>query len=91
MEIKDKLFKNLRDLLDMCADFSGITVSNDAIEKALGGNGAMCEALLAIINERIEYWIACDINKSLYAKEIYDRLESFYDNEQYNEQTEIED
>ena len=78
---KDKLFKNLRNVLDMGAKFSGITVSNEAIEKALDGNGAMCEALIAIINERIEYWIACDISKALYAKGIYDRLESFYDNE----------
>ena len=81
MTIKGKLFKNLRDLLDMGADFSGITVSDKAIKKALDGNGAMCEALLAIINERIEWWIECDINKALYAKEIYDRLESFYEME----------
>lgn len=84
MTIKGKLFKNLRDLLDMGAAFSGITVSDEAIEKALGGNGDMCEALLAIINERIEWWILCDINKALYAKGIYDRFESFYDNEEWD-------
>lgn len=78
---KDKLFKNLRNVLDMGAEFSGITVSDEAIKKALDGNGAMCEALLLIINERIEWWIECDINKALYAKEIYDRLESFYEME----------
>lgn len=88
---KDKLFKNLRNVLDMGAEFSGITVSDEAIKKALGGNGAMCEALLVIINERIEWWIKCDINKALYAKEIYDRLESFYDEEWDNEQTARED
>jgi hypothetical protein len=77
--MKDKLFKNLRNVLDIGAEFSGITVSDEAIEKALGGNGAMCEALLAIINERIEWWIECDINKALYAKEIYDKFESYYE------------
>lgn len=81
MTMKDKLFKNLRNVLDMGADFSGITVSDNAIKKALDGNGAMCEALLSIINERIERWKECDINKLLYAKEIYDRLEIFYDEE----------
>lgn len=79
MTIKGKLFKKLRDLLDMGAEFSGITVSDKAIKKALDGNGAMCEALLAIINERIEWWIECDINKVLYAKEIYDILENYYE------------
>ena len=79
--MKDKLFNNIRNLLDMGAEFSGITVSDEAIEKALGGNGAMCEALLAIINERIEWWIECDINKALYAKEIYDRFNSYYETE----------
>jgi hypothetical protein len=84
MTIKGKLFKNLRDLLDMGAEFSGITVSDEAIKKALDGNGAMCEALLFIINERFEWWIKCDINKAIYAKEIYDRLENFYDNEEWD-------
>ena len=81
----DKLFNSLREVFDMGAEFSGITVSDEAIKKALDGNGAMCEALLLIINERIERWIECDINKALYAKEIYDRLESFYDKECDNE------
>lgn len=79
--MKGKLFNNIRNLLDMGAEFSGIIVSDEAIEKALGGNGAMCEALLAIINERFEWWIECDINKALYAKEIYDRFNSYYETE----------
>lgn len=87
LKMKDKLFNNIRNLLDMGAKFSGITVSNEAIEKALDGNGAMYEALLSIINERIEYWLICDINKALYAKEIYDRLESYY-NEKENTKNE---
>lgn len=77
--MKDKLFKNLRNVLDMGAEFSGITVSDEAIERALGGNGTMCEVLLSIINERIEWWIECDINKALCAKEIYDILENYYE------------
>ena len=77
--MKGKLFNNIRNLLDTGAEFSGITVSDKAIEKALGGNCAMCEALLAIINERIEWWIECDINKALYAREIYDIFEKYYE------------
>lgn len=79
--MKDKLFKNLRNVFDMGADFSGITVSDEAIEKALRGNGTMCEVLLLIIYERIEWWMECDINKALYAKEIYDIFNSYYETE----------
>lgn len=79
--MKDKLFKNLRNVFDMGAAFSGITVGDEAIYKALRGNVFMCEALLAIINERIEWWIECDINKALYAKEIYDIFNSYYETE----------
>lgn len=77
--MKAKLFINIRNVLDMGADFSGITVSDKAIEKALGGNCAMCEVLLTIINERIKWWMECDINKALYAKEIYDIFEYYYE------------
>ena len=76
-KMKDKLFKNLRNVFDMGAVFSGITVSDEAIKKALDGNGAMCEALIAIIKERIEWWKECDINKALYAQEFYVYFERF--------------
>ena len=77
MPTKGKLFNNLRDLLDMGAEFSGITVSDESIKKALDGNGATCVALLAIINERIEWWKECDINKAMYAQEVYGNFERF--------------
>ena len=78
---KDKLFKNLRNVFDMGADFSGISVSdyaiNIAIRRAKKGNFRLYKVLLEIIAERIEWWKECDINKAMYAQEVYGNFERF--------------
>lgn len=77
----DKLKRCLRNVFDMGADFSGIIVSDEAIELAIKraekGNLRLCKVLLAIAEERIEWWKECDINKYWYAKEVYEHLEIF--------------
>jgi hypothetical protein len=75
---KEKLFINIKQVLEEGSKYSGISVSDNAIKKALNGNLDMCECLLSIINERIKWWLKCDINKALYAKEIYDLFENYY-------------
>lgn len=75
---KEKLFTNIKQVLKEGSKYSGILVSDNAIKKALNGNLDMCEVLLSIIDERIKWWLKCDINKALYAKETYDLFENYY-------------
>ena len=77
----DKLKRCLRNVFDMGANFSGIIVSDEAIELAIKraekGNIRLYKVLLEIIAERIEWWKECDINKAKYAQEVYGIFERF--------------
>jgi hypothetical protein len=75
----DRLKYGLRNVFDSGEVFSGISVSNEAINVAIDkGNMRLCKVLMEIAKERIEWWKECDINKYWYAKEVSEDLENFY-------------
>lgn len=78
----DKMKYGLRNVFDIGEVFSGISVSDEAInvaiKKAEKGNMRLYKVLMEIVKERIEWWKECDINKYWFAKEVYEDLEMFY-------------
>lgn len=74
---REKLFNDLRNVLNMGATYSGVAVSDKAINQALDGNCYIFKSLISIIAEHIKWWNECDINKAMYAQEVYGNFERF--------------
>ena len=77
----EKIEYHLQNVFKMGEVFSGISVSDYAIDVAIKrakkGNFRLYKVLLEIIAERIEWWKECDINKAMYAQEVYGNFERF--------------
>lgn len=77
----EKMKFRLHGVFNMGEVFSGISVSDYAIDiaikRAKKGNFRLYKVLLEIIAERIEWWKECDINKAMYAQEVYKEFERY--------------
>lgn len=77
----EKLKYRLHSVFNMGEVFSGISVSDYAIDMAIKrakkGNFCLYKVLLEIIAERIEWWKECDINKAIFAQEVYKEFERY--------------